>query len=284
MPTPKTKSAPQPEPHPEIQAATAAHDDPLFISQQRLRPVMGTLCAIEAYGPAESTHAGIAAAFAAMAHVDQCMHPTRSTSDLARLNGSIHTNVKLDAATWQVLAEEQRLCGLSNGVFDPCLPSRPGRISDLELLPDSHAICHVPLAIDLGGIAKGYAVDQAIAALRSAGCVSGLVNAGGDVRVFGAPARQILIRTQSHQTMSVTLRDNALAVSEMGASNHPAEHQGYYVRNADCVPVHTHVAVLADQAMIADALTKCLMFCDEATLDTLFAVLNARRVLTESAG
>ena len=40
--------------------------------------------------------------------------------------------------------------------------------------------------IDCGGIAKGYAVDVAIATLVRAGCSAGLVNAGGDLRAFGA--------------------------------------------------------------------------------------------------
>jgi len=46
-------------------------------------------------------------------------------------------------------------------------------------------IPHAPVHIDLGGIAKGYAVDRALMALRTAGCRGALVNAGGDLAVFG---------------------------------------------------------------------------------------------------
>jgi len=41
------------------------------------------------------------------------------------------------------------------------------------------------MAIDLGGVAKGYAVDRALAVLRERGITSGLVDAGGDIRVLG---------------------------------------------------------------------------------------------------
>jgi thiamine biosynthesis lipoprotein ApbE len=41
------------------------------------------------------------------------------------------------------------------------------------------------LIVDLGGIAKGFAVDRAVKALKCAGLASGVVNAGGDLRVFG---------------------------------------------------------------------------------------------------
>ena len=43
------------------------------------------------------------------------------------------------------------------------------------------------MKIDLGGIAKGYAVDKAIEAMMAAGAVGGLVDAGGDIRCFGIP-------------------------------------------------------------------------------------------------
>ncbi|SPF54013.1 ApbE family lipoprotein (fragment) [Candidatus Desulfosporosinus infrequens] len=41
------------------------------------------------------------------------------------------------------------------------------------------------MSLDLGGIAKGYATDKAIEALKAQGVTSALVNAGGDVRVIG---------------------------------------------------------------------------------------------------
>ncbi len=100
--------------------------------------------------------------------------------------------IDIDAGTHQLLELSRRLHRLTHGVFDPCLPARPGSLADLELsaTPDVHwVICRAPLALDFGGIAKGYAVDRAIEALRECGCRAGLVNAGGDVRLFGAAAR-----------------------------------------------------------------------------------------------
>ena len=41
------------------------------------------------------------------------------------------------------------------------------------------------LQVDLGGIAKGYAVDRAVALLRQAGITSAAVNAGGDISLIG---------------------------------------------------------------------------------------------------
>ena len=75
-------------------------------------------------------------------------------------------------------------------------PHGPGGSSDLQLLEGARprAIAHAPLEIDCGGIAKGYAVDAAVAALRGGGCSAGLVNAGGDLRVFGALTERLWLR------------------------------------------------------------------------------------------
>jgi len=54
--------------------------------------------------------------------------------------------------------------------------------------------------LDLGGIAKGFAVDQAIAQLRDAGVVSGSVNAGGDLRVLGNRRTRCTCVTESADT------------------------------------------------------------------------------------
>ncbi|MGA1876046.1 MAG: FAD:protein FMN transferase, partial [bacterium] len=44
--------------------------------------------------------------------------------------------------------------------------------------------------VDLGGIAKGFAVDQAVRVLKEEGIAAGMVNAGGDIRLFGLKPSQ----------------------------------------------------------------------------------------------
>jgi thiamine biosynthesis lipoprotein len=99
------------------------------------------------------------------------------------------------------------------------------------------AVCRVPLALDLGGIAKGYAIDRAIEALRAAGCVSGLVNAGGDLRVYGR-SEAVLLRRADGTCAPLTLTHAALAVTDLDvdARRRPTEHQGYYRHGAPVSP------------------------------------------------
>jgi thiamine biosynthesis lipoprotein len=259
-------------------------------SPRRLRIALGTWVAIEpratntavAGEQAAIEQAAVKAAYAAIGVVEQTMHPTRPGSELSRINTvPLNTPIQVQPDIWHLLQLAQRLHSLTDGVFDPCLPEQPGRLSDVELRADSMLVCHAHVTIDLGGMAKGHAIDRAIETLSEHGCTSGLVNAGGDLRVFGDYAETILLR-QSQSSIdamaatapsSVTsgpqefvyhpiqLQNAALAVSDLDATDRPIEHQGYY-NHTGREPVRRFAAVIAKQAAIADALTKCVLLCN----------------------
>jgi FAD:protein FMN transferase len=243
---------------------------------------MGTWVAIEASAPTgPRTVAGIEAAYRAIAEVEGQLHPRRAGSELERINSAaLQTRVPIADSTWRVLKLAQAVHALSDGTFDPCLPSHRGRLSDLTLSPPGAgapwALCRMPLALDLGGIAKGYAIDRAIEALRTAGCTSGLVNAGGDLRVCGR-SQSVLLRHADGTCVPFTLTDQALAASDVDTRERPAEHQGYYRRSGIACPALRYAAVVASSAAVADALTKCVLLADARATRTLRA-FHARRV------
>ena len=81
------------------------------------------------------------------------------------------------------------------------MPSASGRLGDLEFVFPHSVIPHRPLHIDLGGIAKGYAVDRALMALQAAGCHGGLVNAGGADNVTVVVADVPAVASCSDETL-----------------------------------------------------------------------------------
>ncbi len=242
-----------------------------------MRVAMGTSIVIEAHAASRArAEAALGAAFDALAEVARRLHPSAAGSELARLNAArAGTAVALGPAALAVLRFAQRLHTLSAGVFDPCLPTRAGRLTDLQLLLEGapHAIARVPLEIDCGGIAKGYAVDAAVAALRGGGCSAGLVNAGGDLRVFGALAERLWLRG-TDTLRPLELRDAAVAVSDRDAPHRPAGHRGYYVR-AGSAAARRYAAVRAHDAMTADALTKCVLLAAPAQARAVLAACGA---------
>ena len=259
---------------------------------KRLRISLGTLVAIEAAGSsASSAEAAIEAAFGTIAGVDRRMHPQSPDSELARINNApLNTPVRVHPSICTLLNLARRLHTLTDGVFDPCLPTQPGRLPDIEVSCD-RVLCRARVALDFGGFAKGYAVDRAIEVLISCGYSAGLVNAGGDLRVFGPRTEPILLRGPAGELTNVTLCDAALAVSDANSQSRPAEHQGYYVRaraladDGDCADdgdyasvdqlVVDFAAVIAKEAVIADALAKCVLLCTKATVERALREFSA---------
>jgi FAD:protein FMN transferase len=244
--------------------------------------------AVEAEAPDESTaERAIGAAFGTLATVERLMHPTRPGSDLARIaRCEPGGRVLLDRWTYELLQLCARLHRSSGGRFDPCLPGTAGRLPDLDLSDAPFARVRVPLGIDLGGIAKGFAVDRAVDALRLAGCIGGLVNAGGDLAAFGARAHRIICRSARGNAV-VQLRDAALATSEVGhASNRasqPPEHRGHYHGVHGTPAARGAVSVIAATAALADGLTKCLLLASAAERGRLLRLFDAREVSYQNA-
>jgi thiamine biosynthesis lipoprotein len=226
----------------------------------RLRLGLGTFVAIEASSSSlENSELGVSRGFDAIVRVDRLMHPTRSGSDLAAMRDcALGMPLSVHGWTWAALELCTRLNRLSQGIFDPCLPGSSGRLSDLELRQPDSVIQHARLQLDLGGIAKGFAVDRAIDALHTAGCHAGLVNAGGDLAAFGDSEHNVWCRYRG-RTAVVQLRDAALAISDTDNQSHPAEHQGYYNGADRGATVSGYAAVTAPSAAVADGLTKCLL-------------------------
>ncbi len=249
---------------------------------RRARPLLGTLVEIAAEGPANSLPAAIEAAFASIERVQRLMSFHDPGSDVSCINDAVAgQRVSVDPHTFRVLSFARRLSEISDGAFDVTtaavlvkngfLPKRLGEAMpiggtyrDLDLLAGNCVRWRNKGWIDLGGIAKGYALDCAVTALRSQGVATGIVNAGGDLRCFGI-AQPIHIRHPSTPTALLylgKLADAALATSA-----------GYFSgvnvggRRIDplvdptryrCLSWGASVSVAAPDGMTADALTKVI--------------------------
>ena len=245
---------------------------------------MGCLAALECHaGDRATADRGLEAAYAALLQVESLMHPRRSGSDLSRLN-SAQAGERVSVHPWT--SATLRLCSklhaLSNGLFDPALP---GMGSITNVLPvDRHSVRLTRTTrLDLGGIAKGYAVDRAIQCMKAQGAYAGLVNAGGDLRVYGALAWPILLRKAELIGPELALSNQALAVSDPASMLRPPEHQGYYVPASSMAsPALPYVAVQACCAALADGMTKVLMLAPAAQRSALLRRTRTRLVALDS--
>lgn len=145
-----------------------------------------------------------------MERINQLMSPYLQTSELTYINEQASkAPLKISTEMYQILELSKRISKLSLGAFDITFASvgylydyRAGKRpsteqieSLLEAINYQHMILdeaeqtvffkHADVKIDLGGIAKGYAVDNAIEILQQLGIENALVTAGGDTRLLG---------------------------------------------------------------------------------------------------
>jgi FAD:protein FMN transferase len=262
-----------------LEHAVSSADDNL-VTIRRTTVGLGTFISMEAMAPASSARRALDDACGIFEAVELAMHPTQPQSDLAAIaRAPAEASVAVSAMTFEVLNLAQRLWQASGGLFDPCLPEQPGRFSDLELIGPGHVRRRGRvLALDLGGIAKGFAIDWAVDALRAAGCVGGLVNAGGDLRVFGEGRHTIQIRVAGAELSEVILENEALAVSAPKSSRSPGQHRGFYSPLNGQQVLAGPTAVRAPLASVADALTKCAIVCSSDVLQRLLREHGAHLV------
>ena len=265
-------------PHPEPAATTVTGP---AATVRRIRPLLGTLVEVRiTAATATAAERAVRAAFAAVASVHDRMSFHEAGSDVSRLNRrGAHEAVSVHASTYSVLRRALRLHAATGGIFDIAiapalvrggwlpraapLPASGGTTADIRLLSGHRVRFRRPLLIDLGGIAKGYAVDRAIAALKRHGATGGVVNAGGDLRVFGAQSEVVHVRLPgSPGTLAplLVLRDRAVATSAHYFAQR--EIDGRLVAPI-CDPRHHRLAaearsvsVVARECWLADALCK----------------------------
>lgn len=178
------------------------------------RPAMGTFVEITARDKDEKkTTELIDKAYTRIDEVDRKMSVFKDGSLLKEANRPGRSKLHLDSPTMEVLAEAQRVAELTDGSFDatagPLLklwgfydhklnvPTSEELEETLKLvdyrklkLDPSTGTASLPRLdsmLDLGGIAKGYGVDEAVEVLKKGNLAAGLVNAGGDIRGFGKP-------------------------------------------------------------------------------------------------
>jgi thiamine biosynthesis lipoprotein len=267
---------------------------------RRLRPALGTWVEVQANGRrgAPVPEAALQAAYAAIAKVEALMSVHRPDSELSRLNRCRPGEwMEADAWTLEVLRLSQELGEASSWAFDlrsGGLLARWGMIPMPEAASmgspwaDGPALEFKgrrlrktgPWILDLGGIAKGYAVDQAVKALAPSS-QAGCINAGGDLRLWGAE-------------MEVQVRGEAWARNLKGMGGSVAsstvrptpEKRSWHLRPSTQRPmlVKRTATVFARRCAVADALTKVVLLAKPALARRCLQAQGAKAMLFNEQG
>jgi thiamine biosynthesis lipoprotein len=181
------------------------------------RVVMGTFARVVAVAKdSDKARSNIQVAFAEIEKVDELMSDYKSDSEIGQVNrDGFKRAVEVSESTYEVLQRSIEFSKLTGGAFDITV----GPLVDLfrsgekkGITPGEEAIAQAKMKVgfqklqldgkkravkfavegmrlDLGGIAKGYAIDKAVEAMQKCGASGGMVDIGGDIRCFGTPPK-----------------------------------------------------------------------------------------------
>jgi len=179
------------------------------------RQVMGTFAHVIAVADNETVaNASIEAAFERLRYIDETMSDYNPESELSQVNRDAFAKpVEINGHLFEVLSVAVEYSKKSSGAFDVTI----GPVVDLwrkaeenKQKPTEEALAQAKskvgyeklvldgenktvkfavegMRLDLGAIAKGYAIDMAVEAMKKSGAIGGMIDVGGDIRCFGKP-------------------------------------------------------------------------------------------------
>ena len=203
---------------------------------ERVEPHMGTLFRITVDAPnVDVAHAAFQAAFARVHELDEILSDYEPQSELMRVSTKPR---RISRDLFVVLQASQRLADETNGAFDVTLGPvirlwRSARRD--KMLPSNEAIAEAlkrtgyrklileaatqsayftvaGMQLDVGGLAKGYAADQALLTLRNLGLPNALVAASGDLTI-GEQPMTIAVEPAEGYRRQLTLSRQAVSTS-----------------------------------------------------------------------
>ncbi|ABR47441.1 ApbE family lipoprotein [Alkaliphilus metalliredigens QYMF] len=184
-------------------------EEPELVQNGQL--ALGTYSQISVYAPTTSKgEKAIEAAFTQVTTIENTLSTSIENSDVSQINLNAGTApVQVDEMTLDVIHAGLDYYSITKGTFNIGLGSlielwgigqdwqkvptdeeiqeakQHIDLSNIEISEKEVFITDPHMLMDLGGIAKGYAVDEAVGILRSNGIESGFVNFGGDVYALG---------------------------------------------------------------------------------------------------
>lgn len=207
--------------------------------------------------------------FARVREVHGLMSFFDEASDIGRLNAApAGEKVSVSSETALLLRFAQQLYADSGGTFDVMYEGRSrAPFAAIEMIGEDTAIRTADARVDLGGIAKGYAVDQAARIISEDIHLTAVINAGGDVRFVGDAEFPLSIRSPFDDGRYFNV----------GPFSNCAVATSVFRQNDDPISI----SVVASSCVVADSLTKAVFGMAGEGRDTLLKKHNAHYITVD---
>lgn len=287
---------------------------------QRTDAIMGTRIYVELWhDDAAAATRLMQAVMDEMHRIDQLMSPYKASAQLAIVNRDAASHpVAVTPELFDLIVKSNHFSELSDGAFDITFASLGHRFDyrqhhkpdaqqrqqaaalidykALQLDASSHTVFFpkAGMRIDLGGIAKGYAVDNGIRILQQAGVRHGIVTAGGDSRLIGDHRGRPWMmgikhpRGESH-VISLPLENVAISTSGDYERYFEADGVRYHhiidPKKGDSAREVVSATLIADDATTSDALsTTVFVLGVKKGLELVNRMQNVSAILIDNKG
>ncbi|MBL6664304.1 MAG: FAD:protein FMN transferase [Rickettsiales bacterium] len=250
---------------------------------RRCKPILGTFVEVRLKSDKSKDELlGISQKiFDEILRIEKMMSYFDKESEVFRLNKRAYfVPQRVSDELLEVLEYSLAISKLSNGVFDITIANS---LVCNALLPDYDIKCDESatyrdvkiidnmvkfdkrLAIDLGGIAKGYAIDKAISLFEECD-VEIIINAGGDVRMSHWKGKKIDIRIPQIKDLSTTIEvdmQNCAIATSANYFTDEGKSKMVNLTDNEIVKRSFSISVFAKKCWISDALTKICFLSDD---------------------
>jgi thiamine biosynthesis lipoprotein len=287
---------------------------------EREEAIMGTRVAVQAWADPSTARAAIDAVMADMRRTDELMSTYKPWSQLSQVNAhAFERPVQVDPDIIDVVSTAIEYSRLGGGAFDITYASvgylydyrrqlHPTEAQieanlasvDYRALQVDAVACTIRflrpgMRIDLGGIAKGWAVDRGVGILRRYGIEHGMVNAGGDTAFLGNRRGKPWVvgvqdpRNPDRVVVRIPLEDEAISTSGDYERYFEADGVRYHhilVPGTGKSPDAVHsVTVVGANATRTDGLTKTVFIMGaERGLEFIHRLGDVEAVIVDNAG
>jgi thiamine biosynthesis lipoprotein len=306
-----------------LSCAKGGSPGPSSVTAKRTQMHMGTLVSITAVGRTqEEANAAITAGFQEVKRLEQLLSTWISDSELSQVNAAAgRSAVRVSLETMVLVRKSIQVAEMTEGAFniaigpavdawnisaEPRLPAAEELAALKPLIDLQHVHTDVwertiylekpGMRVDVGGIGKGYAADQAVLVMKKAGAMAGVVALSGDIKTFGRlpdgskfPVGIRHPRKEGEILAEIELQDEA--ISTAGDYERFFEKEG--IQYHHILDPHTlqpargcqSVTVIAQEGIWADGLdTGIFVLGPERGMELVEHLDNVEAIIVDNAG
>lgn len=255
---------------------------------KRSIPALGTFLEIKCISSElnlEKTQNIITQAFNLVGILEKFLSFHEEKSDLNKINqANLEERISICLELSILLRLSLHLNKITDGIFNIIIPHKTPFLMDKYFQLQGFKIKSLQnYKIDLGGIAKGFIVDKITKFLLQNNIEGGIINAGGDIRIFGNYNAEILIRDPFYFSNNFSIGNYSKKAIASSSISENSKERGGKSKIFKSTSNIIHASIIGENCTICDALTKITLINPDKAYE-LIKKINYKGIIIDKNG